>query len=67
MSKKKIEQTKQFITIDMNTWDRITKAIFDINKELNDNIIINYDHIEKILKDNKLRFRGVIIDEETDK
>ena len=57
MSKKKIEQTKQFITIDMDTWNRFTKVIFDINKELDDNIIINYEYIEKILKDNKLRIR----------
>lgn len=66
MGKKKIEQTKQYITIDMETWNRFTRCIFDINKELDDNIIINYEYIEKILKDNKLRFREEKKNEKTD-
>ena len=61
---KEKENKKQFITIDMETWNRFAKAIFDINKEINDNIIINYEHIEKILKDNRLRFHGKIVEEE---
>ncbi|MBR6402947.1 MAG: hypothetical protein IKS48_06140 [Eubacterium sp.] len=65
MGKKK-ENKMQFITIDMDTWNRFTRCIFDINKELDDNIIINYGYIEKILKDNKLRIRRDI-DEKTDK
>lgn len=64
MGKKKIEQTLQFITIDMDTWNRFCRCIMDFNKYV-DSGSPESSSIKKILKKHDLRFKAGDDNEET--